>query len=317
MNRAQFDSSPLSWATLARLAYDSRRLALQVGLALAILAVLGRVILPKQWRSEAAFMPQARQAAGGIGGIAAQLGVDVPTADPAQSPHFYVELLRSSQFLRRASAAYPTSTGKPVALASLLDAEDGDTARARENVGEALLSHMTVLVAPRTGVVSVNLRLSDPVASRSVLMRLLDELDAFNVETRRSRAQAERKFTERRVVELRTELREAEDRLEEFLRRNRITQFSPELTFQRDRLAREISLRQQVYSTMVQAYEQAKIDEVRDTPVLTRITGPTLPSRPDGPGPFRAMAFGFLLGVVATLLARVAWPLMKTVRRAD
>jgi uncharacterized protein involved in exopolysaccharide biosynthesis len=148
-------------------------------------------------------------------------------------------------------------------------------------------------------------------------MRLLDELDAFNVETRRSRAQAERKFTERRVVELRTELREAEDRLEEFLRRNRITQFSPELTFQRDRLAREISLRQQVYSTMVQAYEQAKIDEVRDTPVLTRITGPTLPSRPDGPGPFRAMAFGFLLGVVATLLARVAWPLMKTVRRAD
>jgi uncharacterized protein involved in exopolysaccharide biosynthesis len=103
------------------------------------------------------------------------------------------------------------------------------------------------------------------------------------------------------MQELRDELREVEDRLERFHKQNRVVQ-SPELVFQRDRLSREVGMRQQVYGTMVQAFEQARIDEVRDTPVISRVLEPTLPDRPSGPGPVRLAAYGLVTGATAAAL---------------
>ena len=43
---------------------------------------------------------------------------------------------------------------------------------------------------------------------------------------------------------------------------------APDLKFEEDGLTREISVRQQVFTTLTQIYEQARLEEVRDTPVL-------------------------------------------------
>jgi len=40
-------------------------------------------------------------------------------------------------------------------------------------------------------------------------------------------------------------------------------------------------MQQQVYSSLAQAFEQARIDEVRNTPVLTLVDPPNLPAEPD------------------------------------
>ena len=69
--------------------------------------------------------------------------------------------------------------------------------------------------------------------------------------------------------------------MQQFLQRNRDLLNSPELTFQRDRLQREVSMQQEVFTSLAQALEQAKIEEVRDTPVLTLVEEPELPVRPD------------------------------------
>jgi uncharacterized protein involved in exopolysaccharide biosynthesis len=288
-------STDLSWTRLAQWMLAARRELMLGAAGGAVLGAAVGAMLPTRWRSEASFMPQAKQASGALGGIAAQLGVDVPASDPTQSPHFYVELLRSPHFLRRALWRYPTKSDS-VSLAGALGVEEGDSARASVEVAHELMRRMTATVAPRTGVINTSVTLRDPVLARAVLGRLLDQLDAFNIETRRSRAQAERRFTEQRVNELRDELRQAEDRLASFLERNRITQNSPELTFQRDRLARDVALRQNVYGSMVQAFETAKIEQVRDTPILTRLAAPSLPDRPVGPSPVRSASVGLLAG---------------------
>lgn len=67
--------------------------------------------------------------------------------------------------------------------------------------------------------------------------------------------------------------------MQAFLQANRQWENSPDLTFQHDRLDRDISLRQQVYTTLVQSFEQARIAEVRDTPVITVLQAPYLPGR--------------------------------------
>lgn len=306
----------LSWVSIARWVYAQRRSAVLVGIGVALLGALLAVVLPASWTSEALFMPQAQRGASALGGIAAQLGVDVPASEPSQSPHFYVELLRSPQFLKRADGRYPTRAGDSVALADLLRVTGKDSSARVARVGVKLVSRIAVFVAPRTGVITAAVTVSDPVAAQAILHRLLDLLDEFNVETRRSRGGAERRFTEGRVQELRAELRAAEDTLERFLRGNRITQFSPELTFQRDRLTREVTMRAQVFAMMMQSYEQARIEEVRDTPVLSRLTGPTLPFRKSGPSPVRFAATGFLLGALGLLALRLGAPLVAQFRRA-
>jgi uncharacterized protein involved in exopolysaccharide biosynthesis len=287
----------IAWSAIGRRSFAEWRRALVAGLIGAVISVAVVRLAPERWVSEAEFMPQANRNSSSFGGIAAQLGIEVPTAEPAQSPQFYVELLRSRHFLARAVGRYPARGGDSVSLHELLGVSVSDSSLASLRVAARLDDRMSVFVAPRTGVVSASVAMPDPIVSRAVMQRLLDLLDAFNVETRRSRAQAERVFTERRVMELRAELRDAEDNLEGFLRTNRITQFSPELTFQRDRLLREVTLRSQVYAMMVQSYEQARIEEVRDTPVLTRLIGPTTPARPTRTSSALAAAFGLALGV--------------------
>ena len=65
-------------------------------------------------------------------------------------------------------------------------------------------------------------------------------------------------------------------------------------------------MRQQVYVTLAQTYEQARIDELRAFPVLSVIQEPRLPRRPNPRGVGRkgalAVLIGLFLGTVFALL---------------
>ena len=96
------------------------------------------------------------------------------------------------------------------------------------------------------------------------------------------------------------ELRDAEAGLESFLQRNRRYQDSPQLVVEFGRLQRRVELRQQVANSLSQAFEQSRIEEVRNTPVVTIV------ERPEGAAkPARtlrqAALVGGVLGGLATL----------------
>jgi uncharacterized protein involved in exopolysaccharide biosynthesis len=158
----------------------------------------------------------------------------------------------------------------------------------------------------RTGVVSLRVTMPDPRLAADVNRRILELLDRWNLESRQSQAAAERRFTEQRMTEAGQELRQVENRLQEFLQRNRDYQNSPQLSFEHDRLAREIAMRQQVYTTLAQAFEQARIDEVRDTPVLSVIDAPEAPAIPDGRGVVSSAVLGAALGILLGILLVLA-----------
>ncbi len=100
---------------------------------------------------------------------------------------------------------------------------------------------------------------------------MVEELNKFNVERRRSQSGEERIFTERRLQEVRKELADAEDELVRFLQRNRqFSEFSVASVGARS-LERKVQMKQEVLATMSRSYEEARINEVRDTPVLTVI----------------------------------------------
>jgi uncharacterized protein involved in exopolysaccharide biosynthesis len=132
-----------------------------------------------------------------------------------------------------------------------------------------------------SGVVTFEVETHDPELSALISRRLLDLLNRFNLETRQSQAAAERRFTEVRLSEAKEELLEVENRLQAFLEVNRDLGTSPLLRFRQERLEREVSIRQAVVSALAQNYEQARIDEVRDIPVITVVEEAQAPALPD------------------------------------
>jgi uncharacterized protein involved in exopolysaccharide biosynthesis len=200
------------------------------------------------------------------------MGLSLPGAEPERSPEFYADLLRSATLLRRLAETKLNVDGQDVPLSSAYSRGKGNSQE--DKVVARLRKAVNVSVASRTGVVRVAVSGPSPALAIAVNQRLLDLLNEFNNETRRSQASAERRFAGERLDEVRAELRQAEDRLLTFLTNNRAYANSPLLTFEHERLAREVSYQHGLYETLAQAFERAKLEEVRDLPVITTVEPP-------------------------------------------
>jgi uncharacterized protein involved in exopolysaccharide biosynthesis len=255
---------------------------------------------PRTYTSSASFVPKLGAAStGGLAQtIATQFGMGVSAAGPGAQ--FYADLLRSHQVLRELVETpfeVSTDTGRVRAtFIALQNLEGVDSLQAVERSIE--IARGAVAVRTRnTGVVQFDVTATNPGLATAMAGRLLELLNEFNLEMRQSQASAERQFTESRLVEASTELLDAERRLERFLQSNRQLN-APHLLLEHDRLQREVVMRQQVVNALVQVFEQARIEEVRNTPVITVIEPPITPIRPNGRGTTRRVALGLLAGLM-------------------
>jgi uncharacterized protein involved in exopolysaccharide biosynthesis len=279
-----------------------RRMIMALVLGATALTVVISLLLPRTFTAAASFMPESRKPTGGLSGLAAQLGINLPLTEATQSPAFYAELLESRAVLEELAGASfqagPRLGERSGTPAELYRIRGATPARRLEKTIKRLRRDVAVSASTKTGVVTVEVESRDPQLSQAMTAKLLELINRFNIASRRTQAAAERAFTERRVEEVGRDLRAAEDRLQSFLQRNRDFRNSPELTFQERRLDQEVQLQREVYTSLKQALEQARIEEVRDTPVITILDRPQVPAAPDS----RWIALRALLAAVGALL---------------
>lgn len=272
------------------------------------------LLRPSTYTTEASFRPQGSEAStSDLMALASQFGVNVPGAGSEEaSPAFYAELLTSREILFRvASRDYAVEGIGSASLATLFEIDEKTEAlRVRETIRKLRDDVLSIETDRETGIVSVQAKTDWPDLSQGIARRLLDEIARFNLDTRQSQAAAERIFIEERVDSARDALTEAESAMQAFLQANRQWENSPDLTFQHDRLQRDITLRQQVYTTLVQSFEQARISEVRDTPVITTLQAPFLPP-PDDRRVLLTIALGLVLGGMAGVILAFVVEAMK------
>ena len=272
--------------------------------AAAFLSVLTQ---PRTHTATASFLLQPPKLAGNMPGIAAQLGLSLPTSDPGQSPAFYAEMIRSRSVLSAladSTFTYRDPMGATIttSLAEAYRVRAQTPTLQREAILKRLDQSISVRTSLKSGVVAFSVRAPAAELAPRIATAVLGELSYFNMQRRQSQAAAERRFTGQRLAEVASELRAAEDALEAFLRRNRSIAGSPQLTFEQERLSRAVDLRRTLNATMAQSYEQARIEEVRDTPQLTIVQNPEVPARPDSRfligKVLVAAAFGALVGLL-------------------
>ncbi len=292
----------IALVTLGRLVLRHRRPVLGLGLVLAALVSGYTLLRPRTYTSTAAFMPQSSEGnLSRLSALASQFGLPIQAEESGASPAFYASLLKSRDVLRNAVLTrYPVGKAGDSArstLVELYEVSGKSAAERRDEAVKKLSRNLDVRVAD-TEVITVEVETPWRLLSQQVVARLIELVSEFNLRTRQTRAGSERRFVEARLSDTKAELTAAEDRLQAFLQRNRDYRNAPQLAFEYDRLQREVSMRQQLYSSLAQSYEQARIDEVRNTPVITVVEPPDLPTRPN---PRRTVLKG-LLGLIVGLL---------------
>jgi uncharacterized protein involved in exopolysaccharide biosynthesis len=297
-----------------------RRLILLFAFVGAVAAAVATLLAPPRYAASARFLPKGRQSgAGGLSALASQIGLSAgAVGEPGQTPDFYAELVLSRAVLGAiVDGPLPVAAGRSVSLADVYGVE-GETPTARRDAAiEELGRHVDATAEPKTGTVQLAVSAADAGVAYAVAGRILAQLNEFNLKRRQSQAREERRFAERRLAELRVQQRAAEDRLQLFLQQNREYSNSPALAFEQVRLDRSVSQAQALVTSLSQAYEQARMEEVRDTPVITVIEAPELPARPEPRRTGTKAIIGLVLGTVVGLLVALVRGYFAGLRGTD
>lgn len=287
----------------------------------AFLGFLSVVSKPRLFVAAASFYPQGQTdvARSGLAGLAGQLGVSLPSGNQSLSPDFYVMLLRSRAVLL--PIAHDTLTvaemgGRRVRFYDLFKIRDANPKVREEQAINALRGIISTSVVKVTGVVELRVSTLWPSVSLAIAESLVAGVDAYNQRTRQGQAKSERKFVESRLEIAGANLRRAEESAQYFLSTNRDIGSSAQLMLQRERLQRDVAFNQQLYSSLLQAYEEVRIREVRDTPVITVIEAPSVASKPTGRGARMRVLLGLAIGLFVGLLVSLVAAVVGYRRRA-
>ena len=280
----------LSLIEMAMMVVRHSRTLILTPLIVASLVVVVLLIRGPRFAAESAFRPEVPQApAARFAGLAAQLGVNLTNTTIGDPVRFYLEVAKSRDVHREVALTQYRFAVVPRGRDSLsgnlltLFRIRGKTAEdSMQRVLDELDRRVEVTMNRDAGLVRVRVVTRWPELSVLINRRILELINAANLERRQSQAGAERRFVETRLNQAEQELHAAEGEQERFLERNREYQSSPQLAFEYNRLQRRLDLRQQVFTTLSQSYEQARIDEVRNTPQLSIIDQPEGSAQPVG-----------------------------------
>lgn len=286
-----------------------RRFVLGLPLAAGVLAVVLSLASSRYYEASASFVPQDQATpAGGLGQLAAQFGV-ASSRTTTNSPQFYADLLVSKEILREVLLTRYQVSGSVRLDGNLLtyfgvspDSGDWSVGRGLPKLDKAI----DVTTNRATGIVTFTVMTKSPELSTRIARRLLDLLNDYNLRRRQSQARAEREFVQQRLEEARRELTGAEDAVAAFYRRNRRYQDAPELEAEEARLQRRVTIQQQLFMTLTQSFETSKIEEVRNTPVVTVIARPEGFAEKKRRGTIGKAAAAATIGLFAAVLVAVA-----------
>lgn len=271
----------LSLVWLLELLFDNRRTLVTVPLLLAGLLAIFWVFDDPEYEATSRFLTEESRQPTGLSG-AAQLFATFTGGGAGEPLMFYPELITSMEILKEAAAEeYRVATGDgerdtvTVTLATVYEVDpEADRDETLKAVAENLAGDVEVVINSGARMVELNTVAGRPELAVQINRTLLDLVHAWNIERRQSQARAEREFLEARVEETQRELQAAETEMQRFLEQNRRYEQSPELRFELGRLERRVNLIQQRYVAMAQAYDQARAEEVRQTPLISVVDEP-------------------------------------------
>ncbi len=252
------------------------------------------LVWPKTWTATTTFVPEQALGSnntsilGAIGGLGSLLGEAGGASALARlkdgpSTEFFADVLTSTELLTETLKTRfpdPAAPGVSTPLLELIDVTGPTPERLFGNGLRKFKRRVLVLVSRKSSIVNLSVTLGDPALSAAVANRMLELLNRFNLERRQRSSTEQRRFAELRLGTAAAELDLAERGKQAFLDANRNYYEAPRLMAMFEQLDRVVRVKEGILIGLTKTFEESRVAEVRDTPLLTVVDVATPPDRP-------------------------------------
>jgi uncharacterized protein involved in exopolysaccharide biosynthesis len=207
-------------------------------------------------------------------GLAALAGVKVGETTPTE---IYQNLLQSESVIapvinsKYLTKEYPDSVNL-IQYFEINSKDNNPEIQKRKRfleVNELLTkAHITTDLDRMTKILTIKVTLPEAQLSADVVNKLVESLDLYIRTKRKSYASEQRYYLEKRVEQIKDSLSIYENKLRDFREQNRMIAQSPNLLLEQGRLMRNVEIHQTIYIELTKQLELAKIDEIKDAPIL-------------------------------------------------
>ncbi len=270
------------------------------------------------YRASTLLIPNVSQlglnaALGELSGLVGQFGIGGSGEDPSR---VYPEILQSRAMARTIlEMSVVDRAGRSQRYLDRFDMKSDSQEAKIENATRAFLVRRSrTILNPKNNAIKIVVYDSDPEVAAQVANAMVAELDRVNQEINRSNARARREFIDSRRIKVAEELQTLEEALLQFHEENRQIQGSPQLKLEAERLERRVRVSEELYLTLTKELEVAKIDEVRDVPVISVLDRAVPPVECQSPRKRLIVVVTFVLATALGLVLAMIWESREAVR---
>lgn len=145
-----------------------------------------------------------------------------------------------------------------------------------------------------TGLITVDVWMEEPYLSKDVAEFFVEEIKGYVFEIEYSNMSKQQGFIEKRLFEVKEELKNKEEELKSFREKNRNISV-PELILKEDRLKRDVFMNTQIYITLQQELELVKIKLIGQKDPIVLLDKPQLAPKKDKPNRLFVVLSGFII----------------------
>ncbi|MCU0340255.1 MAG: Wzz/FepE/Etk N-terminal domain-containing protein [Spirosomaceae bacterium] len=311
------DEIEINIADIVKFLKDNLRRMMIWGVVAAVLGAIYAFTAQKEFDSKAVVLPELQSSSltgklGGLSALAGLAGVDLSQMNSTEAirPDLYPNITQSVPFALHIlqQKVYVSSQKKEMTLEAffyslnenwltrLLDSEEEEKEKLdpkqmsqaveldlkKENLIKEIQKRITTTFDRKTGIITINTQMPDPVVAATVARLSVDYLKVYVTKYRTEKAYKQMQFLGQQVREAKARYQGAEAALASYRDRNSfLVMNTAKVTEQR--LQSEFMLAQNVYNGLVQQYEQAKIRVEEETPVFKLLEPAKIPLKKSAP----------------------------------
>jgi uncharacterized protein involved in exopolysaccharide biosynthesis len=284
-------------------------------------AIVMTLLAQPVFTSTAKFLPSQSPAMSSRMGAIIEGGANLGRADDP-STDYYVALVQSPSFLQAVVVRnYTDADGASKSLVAIYDppgsTDDERERRAVEWLGKAVTvsaARATNPMLPR--IITLECKAKSAALAADICAAVLDEIKRHNNDVRGAKARQNREFVQSQLDAAKKDLEQATQAFAAFTARNRKI-VSPALEAERDRLDRQVKVKDDVYNTLSRQLVLARIEEQETRPSIEMIESPQAPLKRSAPARTRTVMLAGVIGLTLGCVLALVWDRMRRMDAAD
>lgn len=258
-----------------------------------------------------------------LSSLAALAGVNVGEGAPTE---IYQNLIMSESVLEPVIYAnyYSEDLGDSVNLLEYFKIESDNDPPSALDSRKMFLTALRVLTEQviktdrdrLTGIMTITVTAGESRLSAAIANKITESLDTYIRTKRKSFASEQRYYLEKRTQQVKDSLTSVEVALKTFREQNRVVGQSPQLMLEQARMLRNHEIQQEVFVELTKQLEIAKIDEIKETPIVNIKEEAKDPVIKAGPRRAGTLIIIMFLSIAASFLYYMFKPQLIALRKA-